>query len=67
LFSGLIAMRAIAYLLLLMGVLLPLSEARPAHFGPYYKNVKKGKKPKKFKSPKRTGPAKYNHHRKRRK
>lgn len=41
-------MRYLTLLLLLFCVFLPVSEARPAHFGPYYRNVKHSKQ-KKFK------------------
>jgi hypothetical protein len=43
-------MRYLTLVLLLFCVLLPVSEARPAHFGPYYKNTKGSQKAKKYKS-----------------
>jgi hypothetical protein len=43
-------MRHLTLALLLFCVLLPVSEARPAHFGPYYKNTKRANKPKKYKA-----------------
>jgi hypothetical protein len=43
-------MRRLTLLLLLFCVLVPMSEARPAHFGPYYKKVQRPKKQKKYKS-----------------
>ena len=42
-------MRRLTLLLLVFCVFVPMSEARPAHFGPYYQNTKHVKKPKKQK------------------
>jgi len=43
-------MRPLILFLMLFCVLVPMSEARPAHFGPYYKNSQRPKKQKKYKS-----------------